>query len=85
MKATDIITSAYANEAYEVHNDAYKYDEHYSEAPSEFFLEPELVGVGCINYAKKSILSAILNKSRKIIGSYSDYNDCSYPQVYDQN
>lgn len=67
--------------SYDVHNDSGKYDENYSESSSEFMVAA--AGAG-FSHAQLSILSAIKNK---IKGRYSsgDYNDCSYPQVYDQD
>ena len=70
---------------YDVHNDAYSYDEDYSESSSEFMIAPSYTG-GCIalSYAQESILSAIIRKLKSRLSSnyyvdenYGDgYNDC---------
>ncbi len=81
------IKNAFSNKeyslSYDVHNDAYTYDEYYSEGSSEFLLAPLLESYQNINYAKRAILWEIYKKNN--VNCYDDYNDCSYPQVYDQN
>lgn len=71
---------------YEVHNDAYSYDENYSESSTEFMIAPSYAGEGIsLNYAKESIMSAIMNKLKSnfyenlyVDENYGDdYNDCS--------
>lgn len=48
---------------YDVHNDAYSYDEDYSESSSEFFVAPSLVNVaGSVSFAQESIINAIIRK-----------------------
>ena len=48
---------------YDVHNDAYSYDEYYSESSSEFFEAPSLVnGAGVVSFAQESIINAIIRK-----------------------
>lgn len=79
---------------YEVHNDAYKYDEEYSEAPSEFFVSlPNSSGGVALSYAQESIMSAIIQKlkscfnaTKYIDENYGDsYNDCGYNEVYSED
>ena len=71
---------------YEVYNDAYSYDENYSESSTEFMIASSYAGEGIsLNYAKESIMSAIMNKLKSnfyenlyVDESYGDsYNDCS--------
>lgn len=69
---------------YEVHNDSGKYDEDYSESSSEFMVSPAYAGGSPLSGAQESIISAIFNKLKNRIYA-DDYNDCSYPQVYDQD
>jgi len=48
---------------YDVYNDSYSYDEHYSESSTEFFIAPSLVAgnVAC-SFAQESIINAIIRK-----------------------
>ncbi len=51
---------------YDVHNDAYSYDEEYSESSSEFFVVPSLVnGTGVVSFAQESIVNAIMQKLKR--------------------
>lgn len=48
---------------YDVHNDAYSYDEQYSEESSEFMVAPSYVNGDCtLSFAQESIISAIIKK-----------------------
>ena len=88
MKNKDVVMD------YDVHNDAYSYDENYSESSSEFMIATSYTG-GCISltYAQESIKSAIIRKLKSRFCSnhnvdeyYGDgYNDCSYPEVYTED
>lgn len=69
---------------YDVHNDSGKYDEDYSESSSEFMVAFPGAGAGALSYAQESIMSSIFKKLKNRIFA-SDYNDCSYPEVYDQD
>ena len=51
---------------YDVHNDAYSYDEDYSESSSEFFVAPSIVnGAGAVSFAQEAIINAIIKKLKK--------------------
>ena len=48
---------------YEAHNDAYSYDENYTESSSEFMVAPSYVdGDTALSYAQTSIMSTIIKK-----------------------
>lgn len=52
---------------YDVHNDAYNYDEDYTESSSEFFLSPALGSGTAVSFAQESIMSAILRKLKNCL------------------
>ena len=53
---------------YEVHNEAYSYDEDYSESSSEFFLDPSTGGSTALSFAQVSIMSAVIRKLKNCLG-----------------
>lgn len=70
---------------YDVHNDAYSYDEDYTESSSEFMVaSSDVNGSIALSYAQETIMSAIIKKlkSRLFSNCYVDenygdsYNDC---------
>lgn len=53
---------------YEVHNEAYSYDEDYTESSSEFFLAPSVGDSIALTFAQESIMSAIIRKLKNRLG-----------------